>query len=116
MSEISTRVWLDERLWDNVRRRAEAEGTTIRDLIPLLVGRVLTEPATAAIREQSSPPSSSPSPALAMGPAVESGPPVVALSDVYQCGVCGAQIRLGGLSNHLGRHLKEQQSTDAERS
>src|SRR5579883_3476631 len=41
VSEISTRVWLDERLWEDVRLRAEAEGTTIRELIPVLVGRVI---------------------------------------------------------------------------
>lgn len=116
MSEISTRIWLDERIWDDVRRRAEAEGTTIRELIPLLVGRVLAEPAPASTRAQAPPSAAPPAPSLAIGPASDSGPPVVALSDVYQCGVCGAQIRLGGLSNHLGRHQKEQQATDAERS
>ncbi|MGH2460150.1 MAG: hypothetical protein ACRDIY_14945 [Chloroflexota bacterium] len=113
MSEISTRVWLDERLWEDVRHRAEAEGTTIRELIPALVRRVVVgspvleeRPAVAT-----SPPADAP-----LAPAAEPGVPTVALSDVYQCGVCGAQIRLGGLSNHLGRHLKEQQAAEAERS
>jgi len=113
VSEISTRVWLDERLWDDVRHRAEAEGTTIRELIPALVRLVVTGSPIAEERPAviAHPPADAPAPPLA-----EPGLPTVALSDVYQCGVCGAQIRLGGLSNHLGRHLKEQQSAEAERS
>jgi hypothetical protein len=113
VNEISTRIWLDERLWDGIRKRAETEGITIRELIPRLVGEVLSEPSPR--KEQTA----STSPAQthpAESPLAESGPPIVALSDVYQCGVCGAQIRLGGLSNHLGRHQKEQQAMDAERS
>ncbi|HVC32074.1 MAG TPA: hypothetical protein VNL16_01035 [Chloroflexota bacterium] len=113
MSDISTRVWLDERLWDGVRNRAEAEGMTIRELIPRLVRHGLNEPAVMAEPVAVAVPSSTPA---LDSPSSEPGPPVVALSDVYQCGVCGAQVRLGGLSNHLGRHLKEQQASDAERS
>lgn len=113
MSEISTRIWVDERLWDQLRSRAQAEGTTVRELIPLLVHQAVVStpvrpevvpPATAASREPSPPAAS------------DSTIPVVPLSETYQCGICGAQVRLGGLSNHLGRHLKEQQASDTERS
>ncbi len=113
MSEISTRVWLDERLWEDVRLRAEAEGTTIRELIPVLVGRVIQAgavPEERPVIASRSPAETSPT------PSTEPGPPTVTLAEVYQCGVCGAQIRLGGLSNHLGRHLKEQQAAEGERS
>lgn len=113
MSDISTRIWLDERIWDRIRRRAEAEQTTIRELIPRLVSEFLDKPTTASAQMAPAAPTTTSSPSEATS---ESGVPVVALSDVYQCGVCGAQIRLGGLSNHLGRHQKEQQASEAERS
>ncbi len=113
MSDISTRIWLDERIWDRVRRRAEAEQTTIRELIPRLVSQVLDTSSTVSEPPATATPTSTPSPSATT---TETGLPVVTLSDVYQCGVCGAQIRLGGLSNHLGRHQKEQQASEAERS
>lgn len=122
VTEISTRVWLDEQLWDGLRNRAQAEQTTIRELIPDLLGRALSGEARQPAAPSSPPPLPKPAEPLASAPApvvtppAEAGPPVVALSDVYQCGVCGTQIRLGGLSNHLGRHLKEQQSAEGERS
>lgn len=118
MSEISTRIWLDERLWNDLRSRAETEGVTVRELIPLLVRQVVSQgPAKDAVVPQETPSAAARQPALAPSPPpAEVGPPIVTLSDVYQCGVCGLQVRLGGLSNHLGRHLKEQQTADAERS
>lgn len=111
MSEISTRIWLDEHLWDGVRSRADAEGTTIRALIPELLAQSLA--SSVARAEPVRPPSVEAPPQTLSSPA---GPPVVGLSDNYLCGVCGAQIRLGGLSNHLGRHVKEQQAAEGERS
>lgn len=111
MSELSTRVWLDERLWDTVRRRAIAEGTTIRDLIPRLVhqsvnpvARVLT-PTPAPMPAPVTPPASPVATVTA-----DSGPPVMVLAELYRCGECGAEVRLGGVSNHMGRHLKERQA------
>jgi hypothetical protein len=113
MGEVSTRVWLDERLWQEVTNRALSERTTVRELIPELVSRSLTaDPATSE-------------PALRTGPgaapsieslAGENGPPVMALSDVYRCGVCGMEIRLGGVSQHMNKHKKEREAAEAERS
>ncbi|MHB8576495.1 MAG: hypothetical protein ACYDCQ_14330 [Dehalococcoidia bacterium] len=118
MSEISTRVWLDERLWDAVRQRALREGATARDVIPQLVGQALSgaraaaapvpQPATVPL------PALAPSPpqALAGGePAVgTSGFPIVPMAEQYECGVCHATLRLGAVSQHVNRHLKESQS------
>jgi hypothetical protein len=41
---------------------------------------------------------------------------MVPLADVYRCGVCGAEMRLGGVSNHMGKHKKEREAAEAERS
>lgn len=106
MSELSTRVWLDERLWETVRGRAIAEGTTVRELIPRLVKQGVSPRLVPAVP---------PAPAAVSRPAPP-GPPVVALSETYRCDECGAEVRLGGLSNHLGKHLKERQAPQAERS
>ncbi len=116
LSEISTRIWLDEQLWNEVTNRATAEGTTVRELIPQLVSQCLT----SSLASQVSPQMGAAAPAGAasshLSPPSEPGPPVVVLSAVYRCGVCGAEVRLGGVSNHLGKHLKEQQSSEVERS
>jgi hypothetical protein len=113
MSELSTRIWLDERLWAALRQRAIAEGVTIAELIPRLVQQTMTAPS--GVRSQ---PAAAPAPA----PTPEqSGPdegdlPTAVLSPSYRCAVCGAEVRLGGLSNHLGKHLKERAASEAERS
>ncbi len=94
MSEISTRVWLDEGLWQKVRNRAIADGTTVRELIPRLITQILSQaptkgapPGKARAVEVPPPPST---------PAT-SGPPVIELSDVYHCGVCGTDVKVGGM-------------------
>lgn len=113
MGEISTRIWLDDRLWDKARRRAVAEGVTIRDLLPRLVGQAL-----ATLQRNAEPPAAAAAPAAVPGisePAL-AGPPVVALSEAYRCGLCGAEVRVTALSNHLGKHIKERQALEAERS
>jgi hypothetical protein len=118
VSEISTRIWLDERLWEDLRSQAETEGITVRELIPLLVRQVAGKgvaPEAAVSRESASAPARPLTPEPPPLPTA-GGPPIVTLTAEYQCGVCGVQIRMGGLSNHLGRHLKEQQSAEAERS
>ncbi|HEX5505424.1 MAG TPA: hypothetical protein VFW96_22595 [Thermomicrobiales bacterium] len=113
MTEISTRVWLEEGQWDTVRERAVAEGTTVRALIPRLLERAL---AGGPPRPEAAPPPPAPAPPPPPAATEDAGPPVVALAPVYTCAVCGAQVRAGGLSNHLGKHLKEQQAAEAERS
>jgi hypothetical protein len=40
----------------------------------------------------------------------------MALSDIYRCGVCGTEIRLGGVSQHMNKHKKEREASEAERS
>lgn len=112
MSDISTRVWLPEPLWDVVRARALADGTTVRELIPRLLDQAVTGRPTSG--SDAAPVAVAATPATTAPAASE--PPTVPLSDSYQCGVCGAQVRAGGLSNHLGKHLKEQQAAEAERS
>ena len=116
MSEISTRIWLDERLWNEVTDRAVTEGMTVREMIPRLVSQCLTVASAWQTGPEAgpiAPTGASPSPD---SPAAEPGPPVVALSDVYRCGVCGAEIRLGGVSQHMNKHKKERESSEAERS
>jgi hypothetical protein len=115
MSEISTRIWLDERMWNEVASRAVLERTTVRELLPQLVSQSLGGAATLMPEGDHQPvPSSAGSSAQAQTP--EAGLPVIPLSDVYCCGVCGAEVRLGGVSNHLGKHKKEREATEAERS
>jgi len=118
VSEISTRIWLDERLWNEVTDRAVTEGMTVRELIPRLVSRCLTVASAPAWQTGSeagpiAPAGASPS---AESPAAEPGLPVVALSDVYRCGICGAEVRLGGVSQHMNKHKKEREASEVERS
>ena len=113
MSEISTRIWLEERLWDAVTNLAIREGTTVRELLPRLISRSLTEPYAGSGQPTFHLEESGPS---APGPAAEPGPPVAVLAEVYRCNECGAQIKLAGLSAHLGKHLRERQASEAERS
>lgn len=117
MSEVSTRVWLDGRLWDKVTRRAVAEGTTVRELIPQLVNQSLAAPAASAQNRPAivAPPPADTSP-VAAETVAEDGMPVMPLADVYRCSICGAEMRLGGVSNHMGRHKKEREAAEAERS
>ncbi len=61
MSEISTRIWLDEPLWSAIRERALARGVTVREL-----------------------------------------------ADISHCAVCGQEVKLGAVSQHLGKHRREQ--------
>ncbi len=105
MGEVSTRIWLDERLWDHLRTRALAEGVTVRELLPRLVRQAVAGPVSPT----------QPAPPAVRSPA-EAGLPTVVLAEMYRCDVCGAEVRPGGLSNHLGRHLKERQAGAAERS
>ena len=112
MADISTRVWLDEDLWEAVRRRAVTEGVTVRELIPHLLGCALA---------QSGPGGQAGTAALPVGPSGEctdtaaapGGPPEVPLAEAYICGVCGEELKLSRLSAHLGKHLKEQQASEA---
>jgi hypothetical protein len=98
VSEISTRVWLDERLRGEVSNQAIAEGMTVRELIPRLVSRSLApHPASQADRQVSLPTPAA-VPASDESSTAQPGPPILALADVYRCGVCGAEIRLGGVS------------------
>jgi len=113
LSEMSTRIWLDEQVWHKVRSRAVAEGTTVRELIPRLISQVLAELPTKAK------PAAAPLVPVAPGAInanTESGPPTVPLSDVYRCGVCGGEVKVGGLTIHMGKHVKEQRANGAERS
>jgi len=97
VSEVSFRIWLDDALWETLRRRAVAERVTARDLIPRLLAQ------TAA--------GSRPAPAAAaparMG---ATGLPIVPLAEQYECGVCGATLRLGAVSQHVNKHLREHQA------
>ncbi len=113
MSEISTRIWLDEALWHKVRSRAISEGTTIRELVPRLMGQMLGEPPASTGPSKMAPPGQA-----GQEPAAEAGTslPVVVLSDLYRCGVCGAEVKVGGLTIHMGKHVKEQRANDGERS
>jgi hypothetical protein len=113
LTELSTRIWLEEGLWNQVSTRAIAEGTTLRELIPKLLG--------AAVSVQAAPAAPSPGSAAqvereAGDSAEDTGPPVIVLSDVYCCAVCGAQVKVGGLTAHMGKHVKERQAVEAERS
>lgn len=107
MSELSTRIWLDERLWEALLERAAREQTTTRELIPHLVGQAI------AGRAATVPP---PAPTLPLPIAGDAdgadGPPLMPLSEVYRCSVCGIQVRLGGVSQHMGKHLKERQAAE----
>ena len=101
MSQRSTRVWLEEELWEEMRRRSIAKGTTVRELIPHLLGQALSRssgPAEAGERPPSPP---------AIPEAEGEGPPTVPLAEEYRCGVCGGIYKLGGLSTHLRRHSDE---------
>lgn len=113
LSEISTRIWLDEALWHKVRSRAISEGTTIRELVPRLIGQMLGESPASTRPSTMSPPSYA-----GQAPAAEAGTslPVVVLSELYRCGVCGAEVKVGGLTIHMGKHVKEQRANDGERS
>jgi hypothetical protein len=118
VSEISTRIWLDERLWNEVTDRAVTEGMTVRELIPRLVNRCLAVASASTWQTGSEAGPIAPAGALPSpdSPAAEPGLPVVALSDIYRCGVCGAEVRLGGVSQHMNKHKKERESSEAERS
>ncbi len=109
MTDISTRVWLDEKLWEALRRRAVAEGTTARDLIPRLLGRALAEGRAGAQASVAAAPVAAPAESVgAAGPSV--GTPVVPLVEAYICGVCGEELKPSRLSAHLGKHVREQQA------
>lgn len=117
MSEISTRVWLDEHVWIEVTNRAVIEGMTVRELIPRLVQQSLPVALTSAGQgEPYSDPQTPAAATLTESVDTTSGLPVVTLSDVYRCGICGAEVRLGGLSNHIGKHKKEREAAEAEGS
>jgi len=113
LGEISTRIWLDEGLWDEIRSRAIADGVTVRELLPRLVAQALSGASARAEPPVPAPRSAGSSAASA---AAESGPPVLVLSDIYRCDVCGAQVKLGGMTIHMGKHMKERQAPEAERS
>ncbi len=113
MSEISTRVWLDERLWQKVRSRAVADGTTVRELIPRLIAQILSEAPTKGAPPAKARAVEAPIP---VSTPETSGPPVIELSDVYRCGVCGADVKMGGLTIHMGKHMKELKVQQAEGS
>ncbi|MBI4318459.1 MAG: hypothetical protein HY675_08215, partial [Chloroflexi bacterium] len=106
MSEVSTRVWLNEELWQKVRDRAIADGTTVRELIPQLIGQSLREVATKG-EPKKTPAVEAPTPTAAQR---SSGPPVIELAEVYRCGVCGTDVKMGGLTIHMGKHMKERQA------
>lgn len=114
MGEVSTRIWLDEGLWDEIRSRAIADGVTVRELLPRLVAQALSGPSARAEPQVPTAPGGAGSPAA--GAVAESGPPVLVLSDVYRCDVCGAQVKLGGMTIHMGKHAKERQAPETERS
>lgn len=113
MSEISTRIWLDEKLWQAVRDRAIAEGITARELIPRLLNQALSEALTVA--------SHPPTIEASAGPPIErllteAGPPVVTVADVYRCAACNAEVKAGGIGIHISKHIKERQAQQLERS
>ncbi len=112
MGATSTRIWLEDSLWDQVARMAVSEGTTVRELLPRLIAGSLAgslaPPLPSAPRATVGP--------AADEPSVTAGPPVVTLAEAYRCGECGAQIKTAGLSAHLGKHLRERQAAETERS
>jgi hypothetical protein len=112
LSELSTRVWLDERLWDGLRRRAVAEKVTVRELIPRLVARAMGEGPAAAVL----PAATVPRAPTAATTQAESDLPVIPLAELYRCAVCEGQVKLGALAMHMNKHMKEQQAPNAERS
>lgn len=109
MAEMSTRVWVNEKLWDELRSRAIVEGITVRELIPRMLSGALS--AAPAATPQAGPIAGA-APAATAAP--EPGPPVVVLSDVYRCDVCGGQVKVGGLTIHMGKHAKERQAAAEE--
>ncbi|MBV9281229.1 MAG: hypothetical protein JOZ41_14205 [Chloroflexi bacterium] len=114
MSEVSTRIWLDDQLWEAVTNRAVTEGITVRELIPRLVDQSMTvAPAPVGQADAAEPARTLPLPEIAEG---EASLPILPLADVYRCAICGAEVRLGGVSNHLGKHKKEREASEAERS
>jgi hypothetical protein len=90
------------------------EGTTVRELIPQLVKQSLA----ASVQTRSATPAPQPAatPSINVETVAEDGMPVMPLADVYRCGICGAEMRLGGVSNHMGKHKKEREAAEAERS
>ena len=115
LSEVSTRLWFEEGLWNALSRRAIAEHITIRELAPRLVNEALrgaTRPAAAPHPQ----PVQAPLPPAPVASDAAAGPPVVPMAETYICGVCGAEIKLGAVSQHINRHLKEQQAAQAARS
>ncbi|MHB0875621.1 MAG: hypothetical protein ACYC5O_06225 [Anaerolineae bacterium] len=112
MTDISTRIWLDEGLWEAVRRRAIAEGATVRELIPQLLGCALAQGGPGGQTGTAAPPGG-PSGECTLAAAASSGTPAVPLAEAYICGVCGEELKLSRLSAHLGKHLKEQQASEA---
>jgi hypothetical protein len=113
LREVSTRVWLDGELWEQLSDRAIAEGVTVRDLVPRLVGQAIAPAPPAPVARA---PLVSATSAPAGAPPVESGPPILVLSDVYRCAVCDAVVKVGGLTIHMGKHMKELRAPEAERS
>ena len=111
MAEISTRVWLDEDLWETMQRRAVAEGATVRELIPRLLGYVLADLAPAG-QAMTVTPRAGPTQECTPAAGGPSGVPVVPLAEAYGCGICGEELRLSRLSAHLGKHLKELQASE----
>ncbi|MCL5257411.1 MAG: hypothetical protein M1319_06400 [Chloroflexi bacterium] len=113
MSEISTRVWLSDDLWQKVRKLAIARKTTVREEIPRLIGQALSE-------SPSEPGLPAKAPSIGTSPTVpkqtESGLPIIELHEVYRCAVCGADVKVGGLTMHMGKHMKELRAREAERS
>jgi hypothetical protein len=130
VSEVSTRLWFEEPLWDAVSRRAIAEGTTVRELAPRLIeaglrgaahGSALpttpAAPAPAAAPTPLTPTPTPPQPAPATDAALAlDRPPIVVMSELYTCGVCNAELKLGAVSQHVNRHLKEHLAAQAARS
>ena len=118
MGEVSTRVWIDDALWEELRQRALADKTTVRELIPQLLQQGIghTQAAHPGADEAKA---ALPTPGVVSPgaePGAETEVPVVELSDVYRCAVCGAQVKLGGLVIHMGKHLKERKAAEEERS
>jgi hypothetical protein len=108
-----------------VSRRAIAEGTTVRELAPRLIEAGLRgaphgspAPATPAAPVPAAPPPPTPSqPASAPEAALAlARPPIVVMSELYTCGVCNAELKLGAVSQHVNRHLKEHLAAQAARS
>jgi hypothetical protein len=109
-----------------VSRRAIAEGTTVRELAPRLIEAGLRgaahgspAPATPAAPTPAAPPTPVPFPSTdndeSAAPAVDR-PPVVVMSELYTCGVCNAELKLGAVSQHMNLHLKEHLAAQAARS